>query len=341
MSEIRILSRSNIAHLLALSEVIEAVERAYVQKSTGKGSLWPMVFHEFQSGHADLDIKSGDLGEEGIFGFKLVSWFGDNRDKGLPELFGTAMIFDITSGRPKALLDAGAMTHLRTGAAGAIGAKYLARPDSKNLLMVGTGGLAPFEIAATLSVLPDIENIWISNPRNPRRAIDRIDSIKEKVRSILADSGTGGHGARISVADDLKEAVVKSDVIVTATPSTKPIIRAEWITPGTHLSCMGSDMSGKQELESSLFRRAKVVVDDVEQCLAVGECEIPTKENIFSRNSIHCEIGEIIGGLKPGRTDREEITLFDSTGIALQDLACSALALAKAEERKMGTVVEL
>ena len=341
MSEIRILSRSDIDGLLNLAEVTEAVERSYVQKSTGKGSLWPMVFHEFEPGRADLDIKSGDLAEEGIFGFKLVSWFGDNHRRGLPELFGTVMVFDINSGKPRALLDGGAMTHLRTGAAGAIGAKYLARPDSKNLLMVGTGGLAPFEIAAVLSVFPDMENVWISNPRDPERALDRLEGISGVVRSLLAKSGIENHGARISVAKDLKEAVGESDVIVTATPSTRPVILAEWIAPGTHLSCMGSDMSGKQELDSSVFRKAKVVVDDVEQCLAVGECEIPTKEGVFSREAIHCEIGEIIDGRAPGRADRDEITVFDSTGIALQDLACAALALSKAERENLGVTVEL
>ena len=116
MSAIRILSAADVKALFTLPMAIEAVERAYLQKHTKQGGVWPLVFHEFDPGHADLDIKSGNLDAEGIFGLKLVSWFGANPDKGLPALYGTSLICDLATGRPKALLNAGPVTDLRTGA---------------------------------------------------------------------------------------------------------------------------------------------------------------------------------------------------------------------------------
>ena len=167
MSAIRILSAANVKELFTLPMAIAAVEKAYLQKHTGQGGVWPLVFHEFDPGHADLDIKSGNLDAEGIFGLKLVSWFGANPEKGLPALYGTSLVCDLATGQPKALLNAGPVTDLRTGAAGAIGAKYLARKDSKALVMVGCGELSPYLIAATLLALPQLETVTVVNPRHP------------------------------------------------------------------------------------------------------------------------------------------------------------------------------
>ena len=127
MTKVRILSASAIEKLFTLDMAVKAVENAYYQKSTQSGCVWPMVFHEFVHGQSDLDIKSGDLKEEQVFGLKVVSWYGTNEEIGLPDLFGTSLLFDRKTGEPKALLNAGPITGLRTGAAGAIGAKVLAR----------------------------------------------------------------------------------------------------------------------------------------------------------------------------------------------------------------------
>ncbi len=144
MTEMTVLNSSAIKELLSIPMAVEAVEQAYLEKSKGDASLWPMVFHEFDPGHADLDIKSGNLDGFGFYGLKVVSWFGDNPSKGLPALYGTSLLFDLNTGAPKALLNAGPITDFRTGAAGAIGAKYLARPDAKTLLIAGTGAISPY-----------------------------------------------------------------------------------------------------------------------------------------------------------------------------------------------------
>lgn len=338
MSQIRILNARDIESIFTLKDAIEAVEQAYLEKHRGGGALWPMVFHEFEHGVADLDIKSGNLDAANVFGLKVVSWYGRNPEKGLPALYGTALLFDLATGAPRALLNASAITDLRTGAAGAIGAKYLARRDSRSLLMVGCGALAPYLIAATLYVLPHIESVCIVNPHTPARAQASLPAIAAAVERLLAESGAAHH-ARFTSSENIAEAVGGSDIILTATPAYSPMVRAEWIKPGTHFSCVGADMSGKEEIDPEIFRHARVFGDDQAQCFAVGECEVPYKQGILSK--LQAEIGAVLAGDDAGRTDDAQITVFDSTGIALQDLSSASLLLRAAQERRLGQLAEL
>lgn len=338
MSKIRILNKEDVLSVFTMEMALKAVDSAYREKASGKGSVWPMVFHEFQPVAADLDIKSGDLGNEGIFGLKVVSWFGGNPPKGLPALHGTSLVFDIATGAPKALLNAGPITDFRTGAAGALGVKYLARANARKLLMVGCGELSAYLIAATLLVRPKLETVLVVNPHCPYRVEERLPSMTQTVDAILQGS-RAERTAEIRWTADIEAAVQNSDVILTATPSYKPLIDAAWVKPGTHFSCVGSDMSGKQEIHSEIFRKAKIYGDDAQQCLSVGECEKPYKDGVIA--GIDGEIGEIINGVAAGRESEQEITIFDSTGIALQDLASAAIILQKAEQKGIGTEVEL
>ena len=338
MSRIRVIAAGDVKALFTLPMALEAVERAYLQKQTGQGGIWPLVFHEFDPGHADLDIKSGNLDAEGIFGLKLVSWFGANSAKGLPALYGTSLICDLATGEPKAIVNAGPVTDLRTGAAAAIGAKYLARKDSRRLLMVGCGELAPYLIAATLLAMPQLQQVTLINPHNPERAVEKLGTVAQKVRELLAIAGVEC-AAQIEAQTDTEQAVRQADVILTATPSRTPMIRREWVKPGTHFSCVGADMSGKQEIEAQIMADARVFGDDLAQCVSVGECEAATKQGLLT--TLVGEIGAVIAGECPGRTDEQQITVFDSTGIALQDLASAAVILKKAEMLDAGTNCEL
>ena len=338
MSKIRILNKADILSVFTMKMALEAVEGAYSEKASGNGSVWPMVFHEFQPGAADLDIKSGDLGKAGIFGLKVVSWFGQNPPKGLPALYGTSLVFDLATGAPKALLDAGPITAFRTGAAAALGMKYLARASARSLLMVGCGGVSAYLIAAALLVRPELETVLVVTPHKPSRAEERLPALIDRVDAILKGSGAE-RTAEILCSADVESAVWRSDIVFTATPSYKPLIDAAWVKAGTHFSCIGSDMSGKQEISSEIFRNAKVYVDDKQQCLSVGECEIPYKAGVIQE--ISGEIGELINGTKSGRSSEQDVTIFDSTGIALQDLASAAVILRKAEQNGIGVEVEL
>ena len=338
MAKVRVLNKEDIKSVFTLADALKATEQAYCEKNSGDGEIWPMVFHEFEPGKADLDIKSGNMKGKGIFGFKLVSWHLENSAKNLPALHGTTMVFDIATGTPKALLNAGPITDYRTGAAGAIGIKYLANKNAQNLLMVGCGALAPYLIAASLLVKPNIKQVVITNPHNPQSAAQRLNSIKDKVKVLLAES-SAALCCEITAEEDTEKAVKASDMIITATPSHQPMIKAAWVQNGTHISCVGADLKGKQEIDENIFAVAKVFTDDTVQSFDVGECEVPYNKGVIKE---HCgEIGEVINGTKAGRTSEDDITVFDSTGIALQDLASAAQILEVAEKNDIGVVVEL
>lgn len=336
MFKMKVLNQEVLQEVLDMPMVLEAIEKAYTLKAQDKTVLFPMVFHEFNPGVADMDIKSGHLKDVDIFGFKMVSWFGENKEKSLPLLIGTTMIFDSNTGVPLALLNADHITGMRTGAAGAIGAKYLAKKDAQTLLMVGTGHISKFEIAATLYAVPTINKVMIHDPMNVANA----NRLTENIRDILVDEFKLTTSVSFESVTDLETAVGSSDVIITATPSKVAMIQKGWVKPGTHLSCIGADMSGKQEIDEQLFKIAKVVVDDIKQATDVGETETAYKQQLIQKSDL-TEIGDIILGNKPGRHSDQDITIFDSTGIAIQDLITSKLAVDLAKEKNLGVTIDI
>lgn len=316
-------------------------------KHTKEAVLWPLIFHEFEPGVKDMDIKSGYLKNSNAFGLKLVSWFGPNKDKGIPQLIGTVMVFDSETGAPKAILSAEHITMMRTGAAGAIGAKYLARKDSETLLMVGTGHMALLQIAATLIVMPSIKKVYLWNPLSVDLAEEFKCGIKERLKKQVLDmiedqeileEITRKFNVEFEVITDIEKITGDADIIITVTPSRKALIKKEWVKPGTHFSCVGSDMSGKQEIDEALFGMARVFTDDIAQSISVGESEIAIKNGVISKEDIISEIGAVINGEVIGRQSNTDITIYDSTGIALQDLITANYAIDKAVKTDMGTV---
>jgi ornithine cyclodeaminase/alanine dehydrogenase len=351
MFPFRVLNQQAIEELLDMSSVIDVVEQAYTLKATNQASLWPLIFHEFEPGKADMDIKSGHLAGANVFGLKLVSWFGENSAKGLPQLVGMVLVLDSRTGVPLGILSGEHITCMRTGAAGGIGAKYLARKDSKHLLIVGSGHQAPFQIMATLTTMEHIEKVTVWNPRSYEKAARFCETIKAKLENdFVAKYKHDGEYYRMmlkrcdiafAAADDIEAAVGEADIIITATPSRKPLIKKEWVKPGTHITCIGADMEGKQEIDENLFAVSRVFVDDITQAVNVGETEIPIKKGIIAKDDIVAEIGQVLLGNVAGRQSDEEITIYDSTGIALQDLLTANYLLKIAEERGIGSVVDL
>lgn len=339
MFNIKVLNKEETEKVLKMSEVIPVVEKVYQLKAQGNTAVFPLIFHEFNPGVADMDIKSGWLKGSEIFGLKVVSWFGENPQKGLPALIGTIMILDATTGAPIGLIDGTHITGMRTGAAGAIGAKYLARGNSEDFLVVGAGHIATFQIAATLTLLPKITNVMIYDPLEHANA----EKMAAKIRTTLNDEFgiTVPETVRFQAVEDIQSATGKSDIIITVTPSRKPIIQKEWVKSGTHFSCIGADMSGKEEIDPTIFEDARVFVDDIPQCINVGEIEIPVAQGILKREDIAGEIGDILTGKVAGRESDDQITVFDATGTALLDLLTGKLALDAAGKLGIGTTVKL
>ena len=239
---------------------------------------------------------------------------------------------------PIGILDASYITGIRTGAAGAIGAKYLAREDSQNLVLVGSGNQALFQIAAMRTLFPGLRKITVVNVRTP----DHAARFTAALPQMLAEQfGLDLAGVTLAASGDLEAALSDADIVVTATPTKTPLVRKAWVRPGTHFSCMGADMTGKQELESAVLAGARLFVDDLEHCVAAGEIEIPLKHGVISQGDIAGEIGDLILGKVPGRQREDEITVYDSTGMALLDIAAAKAALELAEEKHLGTVVTL
>lgn len=329
MHKIFVLSEEDTRQLLELEEVIEAIENVYKEKASGSGKVFPLVFHEFEKGVADMDIKSGTLDKMGVYGLKLVSWFGNNPSKGLPSLSGIVMLFDSSTGLPIGTISAEHMTGMRTGAAGAIGAKYLARNNSEVMLMVGSGHQASYQIRAMQTVIKGLKKVFVYDPINFESAKGFISKFEYKLDSI-----------EYIPVQDLETSVANSDIIVTATPSKKPLIMKEWVKAGTHFSCMGSDMSGKQEIDENILKSARLFTDDILQSVSVGEFEVGINNGTITKEDIICEIGDVLTGEYDGRTSDNDITVFDSTGIGLQDIAAGYIAIQKAKKINIGTEVK-
>lgn len=337
MNQIRILNRQEIMKCLSLRDVINGVEKAFEWKAKDLTETFAMVFHAFDNGTADIDIKSGHLKPAHMYGMKLVSFFEDNCKHQQPPLSAVINLFDDETGYPIGVLEGSCITGLRTSAAAAVAAKHLARKDSQTLLIVGAGHQCMYQAAAMLKTMPNLNKVWICDPLDEQHAIAKAETIAVEMEQELRIKLS----SKIVFAGvtDLQEAVKTSDVIVTITPSRKPLIQREWVKPGTHFSCIGSDMSGKQELDPQILKDARVFTDDTAQCQNVGEIELAWKQGII--DGVEGELGEVIAEQKTGRIHEEDITVFDSTGIAIQDLIAAQLAFQKAAKKNIGTIAEL
>ncbi|KQL21197.1 ornithine cyclodeaminase family protein [Cytobacillus solani] len=337
MFKIRVLSNEDVKQVLNVKQVIDLVETVYKSKSDSKAETWPTIFYDFEPGKADMDIKSGYLKSEKLFGHKTVTWFGDNEEKGIPTLIGVINLFDAETGKPIGITDASFITGIRTGASGAIGAKYLAKENSKNLLVLGAGNQAIFQIAATLTALPNIKTVRIA-ARNKIKLKSFVSGISQRLQQ---EFGIDTETIIFEEVECLESAVKNSDIIITVTSSKEPLIKHQWVQKGTHISCIGADMAGKQEIESEIMSKASIFVDDKEHCVQVGEIELPLKQGIITESNIAGEIGDLILGKINGRSNDEQITVFDATGMALLDIYTAKFALQVAEEKGLGIKSEI
>lgn len=338
MFNVKVMCKEDTEKLLKMAEVIPAIESVYAQKAEDNTDVFPLVFHEFKPGVADMDIKSGHLKGSGIWGMKVVSWYGENSKQDLPALIGTILVFDDKTGKPLGILDGAHITGMRTGASGAIGAKYLARKEAKRVLIVGAGHVATFQIAAMLTLFDDLQEIAVYGGRSHENAVNFVNNLPNVLNS---EFNLSAGNTVLSAVEDIEQATKSSDIIITVTPSKEPIIKKEWVKAGTHFSCIGADMSGKEEIDPYIFANARTFVDDTAQNINVGEIEIPVKMGILKPEDIAGEIGEVIIGKTVGRQNDEQITVFDATGTALLDLRTAQLVFDNAEKQAIGSTVNL
>lgn len=321
-----LLTRQDVAALLTIDECIAAVEDAFKLYAEGK-ALPPKVLgmHTQKGG---FHIKAGILNlDRTYFVTKINSNFQYNMSElGLPLIQGVIVVCDGENGQLLALMDSIEITILRTGAATAVAAKYLAPVDANTATICGCGNQGRITLKALMKVRP-IEKVY---------AFDVDRSKAEKFADELADELK----ISVEVVDDLKEAVRKSKICVTCSPSKQPFLKPEYVMPGTFIAAVGADSEEKQELEPELLSANKLVTDLTEQCSNIGELHHALKKGLMTIADVHAELGEIISGKKPGRTSDDEIIIFDSTGTALQDVAAAAIVYEKAVKKNIGIKLE-
>lgn len=318
------LKEDDVEELLEMGEVIGSVESAFRYYGLGRVQMPSKSYLYFDKYNGDLRTMPAYIPDTDEAGVKIVNSHPQNPSKGLPTVLAIYVLNDPATGKPLAMMNATYLTDIRTGAGSAVAARYLARKNSRVMGIVGCGRQSRTQLSA-ISELFDLEEVLITD-----KSGEQCDLfIKEMENKIDADIKSV----------DLQEAC-RADIIITTTPVKEPIIKSEWIEEGTHINAVGADAPGKQELEADILKRARIVVDSREQAYHSGEINVPLSRGEISREDVYAEIGEIVAGKLPGRERDEEVTVFDSTGMAVQDVAVAALAYRKAVEKNMGTRLE-
>jgi ornithine cyclodeaminase len=325
---IRVVREHEIRALIGPPQALAAVRDAFARLARGEATLPGVIGLDIPAHEGEVHVKGAYLHGSPYFSIKMASGFYGNAARELPVTGGLVLVFDATTGLLVAmLLDNGYLTELRTGAAGALAADLLARSPVDTVGIIGSGGQARYQLEALLGV------------RRPRRVL--VHGRSRERAFAYASEMAARFGLDVTVAASVQETVEASDVVVTATPSREPVVRAAWLRPGVHLTALGSDGPAKRELESAVLARAdKVVADSLAQCLRLGEIHHAVAEGVLRAEQVYAELGEVAAGLKPGRVSDEEITVADLTGVGVQDAAVAdqvtAAALAAGAGETLG-----
>lgn len=321
------LTRRDVAALLNIEECTDAVERVF--RMYGEGKTEPPGLLGVHAKDGGFHIKAGVLDlDRPYFAAKINANFPDNPKRlRLPTIQGVIVLSDAENGYPLAVMDSTEITSQRTAAATAVAARYLARPESKTLTICGCGNQGRVSLRALRNLFP-LERVF---------AYD-VDSLKSQ--QFAADL-SAEMAVPITPVAQVGDAVAQSDICITCTPSKQFFLKAEHIAPGTFIAAVGADNEEKQELDPTLLGQSKLVADVVEQCATIGELHHALQARVMTKEQVHAELGEVVAGAKGGRTMSEDIIIFDSTGMALQDVVTAAFVYEKAKRDDVGTVIEL
>ncbi len=325
---LRLIDEPDIRRIVGPREALEAVREAFVKLARGEAVLPGVINLDIPETRTEAHVKGAYLRGAAHFSIKVASGSYDNPSRGLPSGGGMVLVFDATTGLPAAvLLDNGYLTDVRTGAAGALAADLLAKRTVDRVGLVGVGNQARFQLEALLQV------------RRPR-AVAAWGRDRGKAEAYARDM-EALHKLPVEAVSSPEAAVRDSDVVITVTPSREPLVHANWVEAGMHITAVGSDSPEKQELESAVLAKAdKVVADRLEQCLRLGEIHHAVEEGVLGQEDVYAELGEIVAGVKPGRESDEEITVADLTGVGVQDAAVAGRVLEEALRRDLGRVID-
>lgn len=332
MPEIKILTETELRRIVHLDlEAIDCIENAFKALAGGKVVMPPILSMAIADYNGEVDVKTAYVPGIESFAIKMSPGFFDNPKIGLPSTSGLMILFSARTGMVEALLlDNGYLTDVRTAAAGAVAARHLARADAANACIIGAGSQGRLQLKALSQVRPiTAATIWDRNGNAASAAAEELSTaLGFTVRAGTASDDT----------DQLAASVSAADVVVTTTPSSTPVLKADWLRPGQHVTSMGSDQAHKNELEPACLAKADLYVPDRRsQTERLGELHHALAAGAVSADQVFAELGEIASGKKPGRTSDDALTICDLTGTGVQDTAIATFARQRAEAAGIGT----
>jgi alanine dehydrogenase len=322
----RLLTQADVERLIDIPTALRVVAGAFIAHSRGRVVMPAKVYLPLADG-SDFRAMPAWIQQPSACGIKWVNVHPKNPRRGLPTVMALVILNDPATGFPLAVMDGTSITKIRTAAAAGVAARVLSRRDAKVAALIGCGAQALWQlrVLAVVRRLRDVR-VWGA------AAGEAVAFIRRARRHV---------GARMAPARSVREAVDGADLVVTLTPSREPLVQREWIGPGTHINAIGADGPGKQELDGRLLHDAVVVVDEIEQAVHGGEVNVPIARGEFSASDIHATLGDVLTGKADGRRSADQITIFDSTGIAVHDIALAHAVHRLALRRRLGRTVRL
>ncbi|MDD5569054.1 MAG: alanine dehydrogenase [Candidatus Pacebacteria bacterium] len=322
-----VLNQDQVKKLVPLNKigiVVDCVEKAFKDYGLGKVQMPPKAYLYFAENNGDLRIMPSFSNTLKMAGTKIVNVHPENPKKGLLTVMASIILNDPKTGLPLAFMDGSYITGMRTGAAGAVAVKYLARKNARTLGVVGAGQQAIYQIAA-ISKVRQLKEVAVFDIND--KVVKELEKAmrKEKIKIKQAE---------------LKD-VCGKDIVVTTTPVRKPIVKREWILPGTHINAIGADAEGKEELDPAILKQGKIIIDDWAQASHSGEINVPLAKGQIKKSDVYGMLGNIVARKQKGRTNDKEITIFDSTGLGIQDLYTATEVLKIAERKKIGKEIKI
>lgn len=324
-----LLNRQDVASLLTMPETMLVVEEAFRQLALGTVTMpQRTVIRLPQHRGVHLGMPAFIGGEIEALALKVVTVYPDNPSRfKLPTTIGVLLLSDPRSGAPLAVMDAGYLTAVRTGAVSGVATKHLARRSARTLGILGAGVMARHQLAA-VATARSIASVSV------------YDTDRARARA-FADEMSHQHGVAVTPVNHAREAVVGHDIIVIATSATEPVLDGDWLEPGQHINAIGSHAPSHRELDTTAIVRSKVFPDFLDACLIeAGDIMLPLREGAITPEHLRASLGEVVAGLKPGRERDTDITLFKSVGLAIQDVATANFVYRRAIEAGAGTPFE-
>jgi len=323
----RLFTRSDVERLLDVPSCISAVENAF--RLRGNGAASPSAVLGVHVDRGSFHAKAAYLElSRPYFAVKVNANFpGNPAAHSMPTIQGVLVLFDATLGVPLAVMDSVAITALRTAAASAVAANLLAHPGAETATFIGCGVQARAHVAA-IAAIRALRQVYVFD-------------VDEERASRFARELRSQYAFPVTVAPALRDATRASEIIVTATPATQPFLGVDQVRPGAFVAAVGADNEHKRELELSLLRRAAIVVDDTEQCATIGDLHHAIEASVLTRDDVRATLAEVVAGAKPGRLRDDEIVVFDSTGVAIEDVAAASIVFERAAQSGAGLAIQL